>query len=59
MRKQTICIGFDFAVQIEQSLFFLNPKFQASSLLLLLYRPVCVRPGGNPKDIYALDWDTP
>ena len=28
-----------------QFLFYLNPKFQASSLLLGLYRPICVRPG--------------
>ena len=27
----------------------LNPKFQAPSLLLLLYRPVCVGPGEKPK----------
>ena len=37
--------AFVFASQIVQSLFHLNPKFQASSLLLRLYRPVCVRPG--------------
>ena len=37
--------AFVFATQTVQSLFLLNPKFQASSLLLLLYRPVCVRPG--------------
>ena len=29
-------------------LFFLNPKFQATRLLLSLYRLVCVRPGRNP-----------
>ena len=47
MRKPTICIGEDktadqlcsisafvFAARIVQSFFFLNPKFQASSLLL-------------------------
>ena len=39
---------FVFATQIVQSPFFLNPKFQASSLLLWMYRPVCVRPGRNP-----------
>ena len=32
-----------------QSLYFLNPKFQASSLLLWLYSPVCVRPGRTPR----------
>ena len=34
---------FDFATRIVQFLFFLNPKFQASSLLLCLYRSVCVK----------------
>ena len=42
---------FVFATRIVQflRLFFLNPKFQASSLLLRLYRPICVRPGLNPR----------
>ena len=40
--------AFVFSAQIVQSSFFLNPKFQASSLLLQLYRLVCVRPGRNP-----------
>ena len=35
---------FVFATWIVQSLFFLNPEVQYSSLLLCLYRPVCVRP---------------
>ena len=39
--------AFVFATRIVQSLFFLYLKFQASSLLLWLYRPVCVRPGRN------------
>ena len=30
---------------------FLNPKFQASSHLLLLYSPVCVGPGGKPRKL--------
>ena len=30
-------------------LYFLNPKFQASSHLLWLYSPVCVRPGRKPR----------
>ena len=34
--------GFDFATKIEQSLFFLNRNFQASSQLLWLYSSVCV-----------------
>ena len=33
-----------FAIQIVQSLFYLNPKFQDSSHLLWLYSPVCVGP---------------
>ena len=40
---------FVFATRIVQSLFFLNPKFQASSHLLCLYSPVCVGPGRKPK----------
>ena len=40
--------AFVFATQIVQSLFFSNPKFQASSLLLRLYMLVCVGPGRNP-----------
>ena len=31
------------------SLYYLNPKFQASSHLLWLYSPVCVRPGRKPR----------
>ena len=38
-----------FTTRIVRFLFFLNPKFQASSLLLWLYRPVCVRPGRKPR----------
>ena len=36
-------------VRTVQLHFFLNPKFQASSLLLRLYKLVCVRPGRKPK----------
>ena len=36
--------AFVFATRIVQFLFYLNPKFQASSSFLCLYRPVCVRP---------------
>ena len=39
---------FVFAIRIVQSLYYLNPKFQASSHLLWLYSPVCVRPGQKP-----------
>ena len=40
--------AFVFATQIVQFLFYLNPKFQASSSFLCLYRPVCVRPVRKP-----------
>ena len=36
-----ICV-FVFATGIVQFLFYLNPKFQASSSFLCLYSPVCV-----------------
>ena len=35
-------------VEIVQSLYFLNLKFQASTHLLWLYNPVCVKPGRKP-----------
>ena len=41
--------AFVFATQIVQSLFFLNPKFQASSHLRWLYSLVCVGPGWKPR----------
>ena len=44
--------AFVFA-QIVQFLFFLNLKFQASNLLLILYSPVCVRPGWNPNCLFS------
>ena len=37
--------AFVFATWIVQSLYFLNPKFQASGHLPCLYSPVCVGPG--------------
>ena len=40
--------AFVFAIQIVQSLLYLNPKFQASTDLLWLYRLVCVGPGRKP-----------
>ena len=39
---------FDFAIQIVQSLYFLNAKFQASSHLPCLYSSVCVKPVRKP-----------
>ena len=41
--------AFVFATRIVQSLYFLNPKFQASSHLMWLYSPVCVGPGRKPR----------
>ena len=41
--------AFVFATRIVQFLFYLNPKFQASSSFLSLYRPVCVGPGRKPR----------
>ena len=41
--------AFVFASRIVQSLYFLNPKFQASSHLLWLYSLVCVGPGRKPQ----------
>ena len=55
MGKPTICIGENKGAdqlrgnrQIVQFLFYLNPKFQASTSLLCLYRPVCVGPVRKP-----------
>ena len=41
--------AFVFAIRIVQTLYFLNPKFQASSHLLWLHIPVCVGPGRKPR----------
>ena len=41
--------AFVFATWIVQSLFYLDPKFQASSHLLCVYSLVCVRPGRKPQ----------
>ena len=41
--------AFVFATRIVQFLFYLNPKFQASSSFLSLYRPVCIGPGRKPR----------
>ena len=40
---------FVYAKRILQSLYYLNPKFQASSHLLWLYSLVCVGPGRKPR----------
>ena len=41
--------AFVSATRIVQSLYFLNPKFQASSHLLWFYSQVCVGPGRKPR----------
>ena len=41
--------AFVFATRIVESLYFLNPKFQAPSHLLWLYRPVCIGPVRKPR----------
>ena len=43
-----LIIVFVFAIRIVQLLYFLNPKFQASSQLLCLYSSVCVEPVRKP-----------
>ena len=48
LTAKLISAVFFFATRIVQFLFFLKPKFLASSLLRL-YRPVCVRPGRKHK----------
>ena len=40
--------AFVFATRIVQFLFYLNPKFQASSSFLCLYSLVCVGPVRKP-----------
>ena len=44
-----LIIAFVFATQIVQSLYYLNPKFQASNHLLSQYSLVCVGPGRKPQ----------
>ena len=59
MRKKTqisfavtvkLISAFVYATRIVQSLYFLNPKFQAYRHILWLYSPVCV---GNPEDRFS------
>ena len=45
--------AFVFATQIVQSLFFLNPKFQASSHLLWLYSPIMSDLVENSEDRFS------
>ena len=49
---QRLCFRYSdstIPTRIVQFLFYLNPKFQASSSFLSLYRPVCVGPGRKPR----------
>ena len=41
--------AFVFAIRIVQSLYYLNPKFQASNHLRSQYSLVCVGPGRKPR----------
>ena len=45
--------AFVFATRIVQSLYSLNPKFQASSHLLWLYGLLCVGPGRIPHPVFS------
>ena len=47
--------AFVFAIRIVQSLYYLNPKFQASSHLLWLYSLVCVGQGLIPEHWFSHD----
>ena len=47
-RSASLISAFVFATRIVQFLFYLNPKFQASSSFLCLYSPVCVGPVRKP-----------
>ena len=49
MRKQRRTSASRLPTYIVQSLFFLNPEFQAASHLLLMYSLVCVGPGPKPE----------
>ena len=45
--------AFVFATWIVHYLYFLYPKFQASSNLQWLYSLICVRPGQNPHSWFS------
>ena len=50
---QRLC--FRYIDSTVQSLYFLNPKFQASSHLLQLYSLVCAGPGRKPERWFSHD----
>ena len=47
--------AFVFATQIVLFLYYINPIFQVSSLLLWLYSLVCVGPGRKPECWFSHD----
>ena len=51
------CISFRYIDRIiVQSLYFLNPKFQASSYFVWLYSRFCVRPGWKSWTGFLMAW---
>ena len=48
-----LIIALVLTTRIVQFRFYLYPKFQDSCLLLRMFRPVFVRPGGNPEDRFS------
>ena len=52
-RTDQLCGNFVFSTWIEQSLLYINPKFQASSHLLWMNSQVCVDLVGNPEDRFS------
>ena len=44
--------AFVFASRMVQFHFYSNPKFQASSIIMRLYRPVCVKPSRKTKLLF-------
>ena len=58
MRKPDFCTADQHLCsphRYVEPLYFLNPKFQASSDLLWLHTLVCVRPGRTPEDSFSHD----
>ena len=53
--KTKLTSAFVFGTRIVQFLFFLNPKFAASSHLLCLHSLICVRPVRKPHCLFSHD----
>ena len=53
--RSAVLTAFVFTTEIVPSLNILNPKFPASSHILWLYGPVCIRPGQEPRK-QVLSW---